>query len=121
MNHGGGVLADDMGLGKTIQTIAFLSAVLHKTSADPAAALLDNVYEQPALLAARRAVTRAAAAAAPVVVAAPVARRYTVLLLVPSSIIKQWAAELETWGRRLSSEFLVGVAHLKERGPVLGA
>ena len=79
------ILGDEMGLGKTIQIISLLSAIFNKTGKRGAdmAALRDRVetWEEEKEKDEKE-------------------RRYhdPVLICAPSSVVYQWAREIETWG-----------------------
>eukprot|EP00730_Choanoeca_flexa_P004088 TRINITY_DN11592_c0_g1_i2.p1 TRINITY_DN11592_c0_g1~~TRINITY_DN11592_c0_g1_i2.p1 ORF type:complete len:1209 (+),score=314.27 TRINITY_DN11592_c0_g1_i2:105-3731(+) len=82
-NGQGHLLADDMGLGKTVQVIALLAALFGKTGYSDTDAGKSSLAQF---------------------------HRGTVLIVCPSSVLYNWASELETWGF-----FEVGTYHGSHR------
>ncbi|RPA80086.1 hypothetical protein BJ508DRAFT_377306 [Ascobolus immersus RN42] len=102
----GGILGDDMGLGKTIQVISFLSAAFaHSCDSRDAVRLrrFKRVKGESGIRATEGGV-------------ATEAWYPKVLIVCPSSLIHNWAAELETWGW-----WQVGVYHGAGKSEVLQA
>ncbi|GAB4813149.1 hypothetical protein N2152v2_000195 [Parachlorella kessleri] len=107
----GGILADDMGLGKTVQCVAFCAAVLGKAgNAD------DAVYPQLPRL--NR--IQAPADGGEVADLDDYAPDYTdpspVLIVCPTSVLKNWEREFQTWG-----SFRVALCHSKTRDTALAS
>jgi DNA excision repair protein ERCC-6-like 2 len=85
----GALLGDDMGLGKTVQVVAFLSAIMHKTGFDS-----DEERRRNHVRLLQDGTSWKLHKKLP-----PANHTWpTCLIIAPSSVVYNWARELETWG-----------------------